>query len=134
MIPIALMAATEVVKFVQNVFISNDMLLYSDGKAQCNVSTLNEELGNVKYIFSDKTGTLTKNVMTLKLLSIGSSKQEINESLTNKLKKMLDASTERIEIRNQIENKSSKETKKINKEVAKKGKFSSKDIEVKKIE
>lgn len=34
-------------------------------------STLNEDLGKVGFIFSDKTGTLTKNLMTFKKMSIG---------------------------------------------------------------
>ena len=34
-------------------------------------STLNEELGQIKFVFSDKTGTLTKNYMTFKMMSIG---------------------------------------------------------------
>jgi phospholipid-transporting ATPase len=42
----------------------------SDTPAMARTSNLNEELGQVKFIFSDKTGTLTRNVMEFKKCSV----------------------------------------------------------------
>lgn len=43
----------------------------SDTPAAARTSNLNDELGQVKYVFSDKTGTLTENVMLFKKCTIG---------------------------------------------------------------
>ncbi|KAK4715680.1 hypothetical protein R3W88_014018 [Solanum pinnatisectum] len=62
-------------KFIQSTkFINNDLHMYhaeSNTPAQARTSNLNKELGRVAYIFSDKTGTLRRNLMEFFKCSIG---------------------------------------------------------------
>jgi phospholipid-transporting ATPase len=42
-----------------------------DRKAKVSSTSIIEELGQIDYIFSDKTGTLTRNVMEFKFMHVG---------------------------------------------------------------
>ena len=72
LIPISLLVTIEFVKLLQANFINNDAEMHYQGTdALARTSNLNEELGQIRYVFSDKTGTLTQNVMKFKECSIG---------------------------------------------------------------
>ncbi|XP_075974263.1 phospholipid-transporting ATPase IF-like [Anticarsia gemmatalis] len=72
-IPMSLYVTIELYKFIGALFIGWDEELRCEetGRpAVANTSDLNEELGQVEVLFSDKTGTLTKNLMVFKACSI----------------------------------------------------------------
>ncbi|PNY10229.1 phospholipid-transporting ATPase 9-like protein [Trifolium pratense] len=73
LIPISLYVSIEIVKVLQSIFVNHDVHMYyeeTDQPARARTSNLNEELGQVDTILSDKTGTLTCNSMEFVKCSI----------------------------------------------------------------
>ncbi|KAL6009642.1 Alanine--tRNA ligase [Asimina triloba] len=73
MIPISLYISMELVRLGQAFFMIRDNNLFdetSNSRFQCRALNINEDLGQVKYVLSDKTGTLTENKMEFQCSSI----------------------------------------------------------------
>lgn len=73
-IPISLMVTMEMVKLFQGSTLASDPLGFSksyDCMTTANNTSVNENLGQIRYVFTDKTGTLTKNNMIFRYFICG---------------------------------------------------------------
>ncbi|KAL4367021.1 hypothetical protein GQ457_05G010560 [Hibiscus cannabinus] len=98
LIPISLYVSIEICKVLQSIFINQDQAMYdeeTERPAQARTSNLNEELGQVYTILSDKTGTLTCNSMEFVKCSIagtayGRGMTEVEVALARKRGEIID--------------------------------------------
>ncbi|UPL01140.1 hypothetical protein LCI18_012074 [Fusarium solani-melongenae] len=72
-IPLSLYVGLEGIKIGQMNLVNNDVHLYdekSDTPARVNTTNNLDDLGQIGYLFTDKTGTLTDNIMNVRKLSV----------------------------------------------------------------
>lgn len=103
-VPISLYVSMEIVKVIQAIFINMDEDMYYEetNKASfARTSNLNEELGEVSTILSDKTGTLTRNEMeffkcSIAGVSYGTGVTEVQKAVPERGGKKLPSNKEEI--------------------------------------
>ncbi|XP_022330149.1 phospholipid-transporting ATPase ID-like isoform X3 [Crassostrea virginica] len=72
-VPISLYVSVEMIRLANSFLINWDNKMFyekTNMPAKARTTTLNEELGQIEYIFTDKTGTLTQNIMSFNKCSI----------------------------------------------------------------
>ncbi|KAH7907450.1 hypothetical protein BJ138DRAFT_1160138 [Hygrophoropsis aurantiaca] len=72
-VPVSLFISIEIVKTIQAYFIAQDLdMYYKPFNTACVPKNwgISDDLGQIEYVFSDKTGTLTQNVMEFQKCSV----------------------------------------------------------------
>ncbi|KDQ08052.1 hypothetical protein BOTBODRAFT_586296 [Botryobasidium botryosum FD-172 SS1] len=72
-VPVSLYISIEIVKTIQAYFINQDIDMYYAPYDTCCVPktwNISDDLGQIEYVFSDKTGTLTQNIMEFQKCSV----------------------------------------------------------------
>ncbi|CAL8076273.1 unnamed protein product [Calicophoron daubneyi] len=81
MIPLPLYVSIEFIKMHQVWHMNHDLKLYDpavDKRIEVRAFNILEDLGQIEYVFCDKTGTLTENKMVFKQASIGGVKYAVD--------------------------------------------------------
>uniref|UniRef100_A0A0V0J415 Phospholipid-transporting ATPase n=1 Tax=Schistocephalus solidus TaxID=70667 RepID=A0A0V0J415_SCHSO len=124
LIPISMIVIMEIVQFFLALYAVNDITFYDEhlGKhCQVNATNIAEELGQVEFLFSDKTGTLTENKMEFRCFALaeenhaysleedglykisGKPKQYSNEGVPMGVKEFVDVTFESSEDENEAD-------------------------------
>ncbi|XP_052754672.1 phospholipid-transporting ATPase IF-like [Galleria mellonella] len=101
-IPMSLYVTIELYKFIGALYFGwdKDLQCEETGKpAVANTSDLNEELGQVEVLFSDKTGTLTKNQMVFKACSIRGHVYEERDSVLYDMERSEEANVTQTDVK-----------------------------------
>lgn len=101
-IPISLYISIEVVRTCQAIFIYFDKEIWYAKTDQPTIArswNLSDDLGQIEYIFSDKTGTLTQNLMVFRHCSIGGKVYKGEDDLDDEEKDLKPLENEHVDVR-----------------------------------
>lgn len=109
LVPISLYISIEIIKTIQAFFIYSDVFMYYaplDYPCTPKSWNISDDLGQIEYVFSDKTGTLTQNVMEFKKCTIngvGYGKAYTEALAGMRKREGIDTEVEGIEMAREIE-------------------------------